>query len=81
MSGLFSPAAAKDIDDLVGNQRLRDDLADRMVEHLGRFAIVRDVLEQRGADRLEKPDRITDAQCLIMRHRQREGLRQLLHGL
>jgi hypothetical protein len=45
-----------------------------MVEQLGRFAVVRDVLDQRGTDGLEKADGVTDAKRLIMRHRQREGL-------
>jgi len=68
------PRGGEDVDDLVGNERLRDDLADRVVEQLGRFAVVRDVLDQRCADGLEKADGVTDAKRLIMRHRQREGL-------
>jgi len=54
--GLLQPGGGKDIDDLAGNECLRDDLADRLVEHLGRFSIIRDVLDQRGADGLKEPD-------------------------
>ena len=77
----FQPGSGEDVDDLVGNERLRDDLADRMIKYFGGFAVVRDVLYQRSTDRLEKPDRIADAKRLAMRHRQPESLRQLLHRL
>ena len=64
---------------VIGNARIV--LADRVIEHLGRFAVVRDVFYQRRPDSLEKANGITDTKRLVMRHRQRKGFRQLLYRL
>ena len=81
MSGFFRPAAAKmsiTSSDAIG---LGDDLPDGVVELLVGLALARRALGQHGAHRLEEADVVADAQRLVVRHGERERLRELGDGL
>ncbi len=66
---LFQPGSGEDVDDLLGNQRLRDDLAYRVVEQLGRLAVVRNAFDELCTHCLEEADLVTDAKRSVVRHR------------
>ena len=80
MSGLLQPCRGEDVDDLVGDDRPRHDLADRMVELLVGPAVAGRALGQNRADRLEEADVVADLERGLVRDRQRERLREVGDG-
>ena len=80
MSGFLRPAAAKMSTTSSETTALRDDLPDGVVELLVGLALAGRALGEHRAHRLEEADVVADAQRLVVRHRQRERLRQLGDG-
>jgi hypothetical protein len=74
---LLEAGRRKDVHHLIGNDRPGDDLADGEVQRVVGLAIARRALREHRAHRLEEAHVVADVQRLFMRHRQREGLRQL----
>jgi hypothetical protein len=59
----------------------RDDLAHRLVELLLGAGFARRALGERCGHGLKESHIVPDLQGLLMRHRQRKGLRQVAHRL
>jgi hypothetical protein len=51
-----------------------------VVEFFFRASLAGCALSKHSLDRLEKRHIVADAQCIGMRHREREGLRKFAHG-
>jgi hypothetical protein len=78
--GLLEPSCGEDVDDALRSDRAREDLADGVVELLLGPRIARRALGEHGLQRLEEGHVVADLQGLLVRHREREGLRQLAHS-
>lgn len=77
---LLEAGRGEDVHHLVGDDRPRDDLADGEVQLLVRLGLPGRGFREHRAHGLEKGDVVGDAFRLFVRHRQREGLRQLGDG-
>jgi hypothetical protein len=79
--GLLEAGGGEDVDHLVGHHRLGDDLPDGMVEVLVALALAARPLGQYRAHGLEEAHVVADGERRLVRHGERERLRQLTHRM